>query len=416
MSTETKKAVEGETGFSWPKRYLRDHALHILVILFLAAYPGIYSLLINSPLEPVANLVLPPMSGMVTLMYFGLFAMSFDFITGYTGYASLGHAAFYGTGGYLVVLIANGRVPFISAGTPFMLSLLIAGLVAVGLALLIGSVSFRLTGVYFAMITLGFAQVMYAAVRRASFLVPEGRDPTFGVSVNPEVPGFEIGIPFVDLVNLSFSNEMLAIGQLYGDSVSNMMGIAAIDFGPVEVSYYLIGAVVLLSYFVMQRIIHSPFGSVMLAIRDNEERAEAVGFNVYWYKMAAFSISAFFAAIAGGLFAGFRRSISPDEGFFFLVTADALLAAVIGGIGTLAGSLYGVFIDEALGNFLSSAGEMGILPGFLEGHELLFLGLLLIALVLYLPGGIIGVVRHRVRGKVGKQFGKKLSGLFGGEE
>lgn len=411
MSTETPEAVESGHGLSWPKEYLRDHAFHIIVILVLAAYPGIYSVLTNSPAAPVATLLLPPMSAMVTVMYFGLFAMSFDFITGYTGYASLGHAAFYGTGGYLVVLIANGRVPFVSAGTPFMLSLVIAGLVAVGLALLIGSVSFRLTGVYFAMITLGFAQVMYAAVRRADFLVPEGRDPAFGVSVNPDVPGFEIGIPFVDFVNLTLDNEMLAIGQLYGDTASNVMGLG-IDFSSVEVSYYLIGGVVLISYFVMQRIIHSPFGSVMVAIRDNEERAEAVGFNVYWYKMAAFAISAFFAAIAGGLFAGFRRSISPDEGFFFLVTAEALLAAVIGGIATLAGSLYGAFIDELIRTFLSEASEIGLLPGFLEGHQILFLGLLLIVLVLYLPRGIVGWVRRRVGGKVGKQFGKKLSSFL----
>lgn len=416
MSISTKTSTPAETGseIGWPLQYVRDHLLHIIVVLVLAAYPGIYSVLVNSPIGGVAELVLPPMTAMVTVLYFGLFAMSFDFISGYTGYLSLGHAAFYGTGGYAVVLIANGRVPFIPGSTPFMVSLLIAGLIAVAMALFIGAISVRLSGIYFAMITLGFGQVIYTIVNGADFLVPEGNDPSFGVRVSGN-EGFELGVPFVDLVDLELSNEMLAIGQLVGDEVNNLFGLW-ISFGPTELSYYLIGVVVLLCYFVMQRIIHSPFGQVMVAIRDNEERAEAVGFNVYWYKLVAFAISAFFAAIAGGLFVGFRRSISPDQGFYFLVTADALLATVIGGIGTLAGPIFGVFGNETVTNFMETASSMGLIPGFLEGHHILVLGLVLVLIVLYTPGGIIGVLRERHGGKLGKQFGKRVSGLFGGEE
>ena len=129
------------------------------------AYPGVYHLLVNSPLATETTALLPRMPTMIALLYFGLFAMSSDFISGYTGYLSFGHAAFYGTGAYFVILVANGKVPLLAPGTPFMLSLLLAGLLAALLALVIGLVSFRLTGVYFAMITLGFAQVMYVFVR-----------------------------------------------------------------------------------------------------------------------------------------------------------------------------------------------------------------------------------------------------------
>ena len=119
----------------------------------------------------------------------------------------------------------------------------------------------------------------------------------------------------------------------------------------------MIGLVVAICYLAMQRIIHSPFGRVMIAIRENEQRAEAIGYDTFRYKLGAFAISGFFAAIAGGLFAGYRWSVSPENSLFFLVTGDALLAAIIGGFGTLAGPLFGRLFDETVQEFLSDAGQ-----------------------------------------------------------
>jgi len=374
--------------------------------------------------------VLPRVETMIVVLYFGLFAMSFDFISGYTGYLSFGHAVFFGTGAYTVILAANGKLPFVPTGTPYVLLLLLAGLFAVVLAVAIGAVSFRLSGVYFAMITLGFSQVIYVFVREWDYL---GSNPRDGISVSfdthPEA--FEIGVPFVDALGLG-------LGKLNGDELA----LGVVDLSTVEVSYYLIGLVVLVCYFAMQRIVHSPFGKVMLAIRENEERAQAVGYDTDRYKLVAFAISAFFAAIAGGLFAGYSRAVSPDGTFFFLVTGDALLVSIIGGFGTLAGPLFGTLFDELFREFLSKEGTGGgLLPylqshlpqgvldavvyngmtvaeavdTFLNGHASLYLGVLFVLFVLFVPAGLLGTVRGRLGGTASKQVAARLRSVGTGE-
>lgn len=389
------------------------------MIVALTAYPGVHTLLVNSPVGAEAVALLPDIETMTAVLYFGLFAMSFDFISGYTGYLSFGHAAFYGTGAYVVVLAANGKIPLIPSATPFMLLLVLAGICALVFALAIGAVSFRLSGVYFAMITLGFSQVLYVFVRGWNYV---GSNPRDGVFVS-RTEGFEIGIPFVDTLNV-------AIGQLTGDTI-NLFGVA-LSSG--TISYYAIGAVVLLCYLAMQRILHSPFGRVMIAIRENEERARAVGYNTFRYKLAAFAISGFFAGIAGALFAGFRRSVAPDDSFFFLVTGDALLASIIGGFGTLVGPLYGRLFDESVQEFLSTGGAGGgLLPylrghlpagvletdifgvtigmaieTFLNGHASLYLGLLFVLFVLYVPNGLLGTIRERLGGTVAMWVARRI--------
>jgi len=351
---------------------------------------------------------------MIAVFYFGLFAASFDFISGYTGYLSFGHASFYGAGAYLVVLAANGKLP-IPYDTPFMLLVVLAGLLAFLLAVAIGAVSFRLSGVYFAMITLGFSQVIYVFVRDWDFVSSSPRDGAAVVGpsgVTP--PTFEIGVPGIDALNL-------AIGQLSGDAVEGLFGL--LNFSTAEVSYYMIGLVALGSYLAMQRIIHSPFGRVMVAVRENEERARAVGYDTFRYKLLAFAVSGFFAGVAGALFVGFRRSVAPDNSLFFLVSGDALLASIIGGFGTLAGPIFGRLFDETVREFLSKEGAGGgLLPylrdalsegtlgtelvggltvqeaisTFLNGHASLYLGVLFVLFVLFVPSGLLGTLRARV--------------------
>jgi branched-chain amino acid transport system permease protein len=418
--TGTELGVPGEREH-WVVQYGREHVAHIAVIVFLAAYPGLYTLLVNSPFGPELVAVLPEVETMIAVLYFGLFAMSFDFISGYTGYLSFGHAAFYGAGAYFVVLAANGKVPFVPPGTPFMLLLILAGLCAVVLAVAIGSVSFRLSGVYFAMITLGFSQVLYVFMRGWNYLDANPRD---GVFV--EEGTFQIGVPFIDPLNV-------AIGQLSGDEIEGLLGF--ISLSPTEVSYYAVGVVALVCYFAMQRILHSPFGRVMLAIRENEERARAIGYDTFRYKLTAFAISGFFAGVAGALFSGYRRSVTPDNSLFFLVTGEALLSTIIGGFGTLVGPLYGRLFDESVKEFLSKAGAGGgLLPylrenipasvlgselingftvadaieTFLNGHASLYLGLLFVLFVLYVPHGLLGTVRARLGSTVADWTSRRI--------
>jgi branched-chain amino acid transport system permease protein len=423
----------------WYRRYARDSTAHAIVVVALALYPFLHAFLTTSLSLPLLSdalvqgtmvAVLPRVQTMVVVLYFGLFAMSFDFISGYTGYLSFGHAAFYGLGAYFVVLVANGKIPLLASGTPFLLSLLVGGVLAAVLALVIGSVSFRLSGVYFAMITLGFSQVLYVLFQNWDWVGQNPRDGVFVGASHPE--GFQIGVPGVDALNL-------AIGSLAGDTVQDLLGLG-INLGTYEVSYYMVGLVVLLCYLAMQRIVHSPFGRVMIAIRENEERARAVGYDVFRYKMGAFAISAFFGAVAGGLFAGFERAASPEHSFYFLVAGDGLLAAIIGGFGTLAGPLFGHAFHRSIQEFLSKEGTGGgLLPllrehlgestlatelyngftvgefieVFLNGHAALYIGILFVLFVLFVPNGILGTLRQRLGGTVAKRLPDRIEAAWG---
>nr|WP_206039316.1 branched-chain amino acid ABC transporter permease [Halomicrobium mukohataei] len=362
------------------------------------------------------------METMVAVLYFSLFAMSFDFVSGYTGYLSFGHAAFYGTGAYTVLLIANGKVPLLGPETPFLVALVVGAVLATVLAVVIGLVSFRLTGVYFAMITLGFAQVLYVFVRDWDYV---GSNPRDGIALSG-ARGFELGVPYVDQLTV-------ALGTLTGDTLA----IAGHTLGTTTVSFYAMGIVVLLCFAAMQRILHSPFGRVMVAIRENEERAEAIGYDTFRYKLGAFAISGFFGGVAGGLLAGFKRSVTPESGFYFLTSGDALLASIIGGFGTLAGPLWGHLFDETVREFLSKRGQGGGLLPYLEqtlsegflttelvggltvegfitaalnGHASLYVGIVFVLFVLYVPDGIVGTVRSRLGGRVALRLPERLWG------
>ncbi len=365
---------------------IRHHAVHLAVIAAFAVYPLVYGALVGevTPFDDygILAVLLPNTRVMAELMYLGLFAISFDFISGYTGYLSFGHSMFFGSGMFLVLGARVGLLPVIGPETSFMLLIVVAMVVTFLLTLLIGSVSFRLTGVYFAMITLGFAEI-------AKLLMIE----VFGAetAITPSANEYLLGIPFLS-------------------SLQIQLGESAFT------SYYLLGIVTLLGYFAMQRIIHSPFGRVMVAIRENEARAEAIGYNTYWYKMIAFAISGAFAALAGALAAGFRNSGDPTIHFDVIeMSGDALLATIIGGMGTLAGPLYGFIFQRALDEILSGSislvgwieqsfpgfvdlGGLGVtvqdvLNNSVQGFAGLYVGIIFILFILYVPGGMLGTLR-----------------------
>ena len=424
MSTETERAG-GETGAnplpSWVGQYLRDHALHAVVVVLFVLYPFAYDVLVGQFGLTAETLLLKPRT-MLDVLWLGLFAMSFDFVSGYTGYLSFGHAAFFGIGAYTVVLGYNGQLPLLPAELPFMTLLVLGGLVAVVAAVLIGLIAFRLSGVYFAMITLGVSEILFVASGNLDVLTPGSKDPSDGVfpgTDGVETFGPELGVPFVDPLQVELG--------AFGDT-----SILGLDMAPfftevnpaIVVSYFAIGGVVLVSYLVMQRIIHSPFGRVMIAISENEERARAIGYNTFWYKMGAFAISAFFGAIAGGLLVGYRGFVQPSDTFFFLVTGFALVAAIIGGLKTLAGPLFGYIFLEWVEEFLAPGkGNGGGLQPFLQenlpdsildatisggltvntaidsfmtGHSEFYAGIIFVLFVLFVPIGLLGTIRLRL--------------------
>jgi branched-chain amino acid transport system permease protein len=419
--------------------------LHIAVILFLALYPGIYwHLAAQNDGAGLWKLVLPSMTIMRELMWLAVFAISFDFISGYTGYLSFGHSLFFGTGLFFVLGARAEAWGVFGPETSFMLLLVLAVVLTFVMTFVLGLVSFRLTGVYFAMITLGFAEI--------------GKLFVLGYVGDSGLNGagdYFIGVPFVDSLQLQlgrFSNGVSAIHlhdvPLFGDILGIVGGLPVVSMvidsqitivTPIT-SFYLIGIIALIAYFAMQRIIHSPFGRVMIAIRENEERAKAVGYNTFWYKNVAFAFSGGFAAVGGALRAGFTNSADAQVHLDVIeMSGDALLATIIGGMGTLAGPFYGYLFDLNIEEFFggSGTGTQGLVPfleetfsGLMEtvvafemtvadylntvmsGHAELYVGIIFIIFILYIPGGLLGVVRTRMGGKLSKAFPAWLSRRF----
>jgi len=462
ISTETVRSREVETDFGWVRQYLRDHVIHILVITFFALYPGLHQAIVGEfdifeQNYGILAVLLPKPSIMVELMWLGLFAISFDFISGYTGYLSFGHSMFFGSGLFIVLGARTGLladIPLLGSvlgslvgpETSFMVLILVAMVLTFLITFLIGLVSFRLTGVYFAMITLGFAEI-------AKLLMLEVTGKESALQPTTEVASqYAFGIPFLSSLQLPLRGG--------GDAVLSLNAIPGVDlllsvlssvpllswhlgdtvvFDQTLTNYYVMGFIVLLGYFTMQRIIHSPFGRVMIAIRENEDRAEAIGYSTFWYKMLAFSLSGAFAALAGAMRAGVTNSGKATEHWDVIhMSGDALLATIIGGMGTLAGPFYGFLFDRNLAEILngtpnlvqwiqktfpelvtSSIGFGVTIQDFLnnsvKGFSGFYIGIIFILFILYVPGGLLGTIRSATGGKLSKSFpdwvGRRWNGL-----
>ncbi|KLU63177.1 leucine/isoleucine/valine transporter permease subunit [Peptococcaceae bacterium CEB3] len=323
----------GHYGWQEAKGLSLASGLPWLVVLILAALP----LLISS--YAVFNL-------MDQILILGVFAMSYDILLGYTGIVSFGHVLFFGTGAYTVAIILKHTGP----GLGFLL-LAVFGTVLISLviSLVIGYLSLRVKDVYYAMITLAFAE-LFAIIAEKWRAVTNGSD------------GFSFSIP-----------HFLEDPTLF---------------------YYLILVFAVLTVILVRRFIHSPTGRVLLSIRENEKRAEFLGYNVIRFKLISTLVAGVVAGLAGIAWALQQAFVSTGV-MATDKTIDALLMTTIGGTGTL----YGAFIGSGLTNFasdrLSSLAEHYPL---LQRWHLIF-GLLYILIVLFFPGGILGFFR-------GKRWGR----------
>jgi branched-chain amino acid transport system permease protein len=278
-----------------------------------------------------------PVKLLQEILIWGIFAMSLDLLMGYAGMVSFGHSAFFGVGGYVAALALLKSPGLVSA------LLLPAGAAAVA-ALVIGFFSIRVSGVYFIMLTLAFSQMFYAVAFQAAWLGAED-----GI----------VGVPRPAVLGWSIAH-------------------------PAGFHLYLLAIVVLIT-LLFSRIVRSPFGHVLRGIHDNEGRMQAVGYPVNRYKLLAFVIGGTVAGIAGSLYAQLVGSISPDA-FLWTTSGEALLMVIIGGTGTLFGSMLGAAAFILLQSLVSSYTE----------RWMLILGLTFVLLVLFAPGGILGVLRGRV--------------------
>ena len=284
----------------------------------------------------------PPVA--TDILCWGLFAVALDLLLGYTGLLSFGHAAFWGTATYATGLIA------LHSGLPFYVAVLGGAVASAVLAVPIGYLSVRRTGIYFAMVTLAFAQMIY-------FVANQWRGATGG---EDGLQGIPRTLPGVDLSNSFYY-------------------------------YYAALPVVVLGLFVAWRLVHSPFGRVIVAVRDNAPRARSLGYPADRYKLVAFVMSAFLAGLAGGLHSVNQGFASLQE-VHWTTSGQAVVITILGGIGTLWGSLLGAAIVVRLEDFLSTAGfdSVGLVTG-----------LIFIAVVLLFRRGIWGTVRHLASRPVG---------------
>jgi branched-chain amino acid transport system permease protein len=301
---------------------------------------------------------------------------SFDLLLGYTGIVSFAHTMFFGIGAYGVAIALTRLGPSwaaVGAGIAAALAL------SFGLSLLIGLFSLRVKAIFYAMITLAVASAFQTFASQLS-----------------EITGGEDGLNFKvpEILSPGFS---LAEQPFLGVSVDGKL-----------ISYYLLFAVTVALFVVMLRIVNSPFGRVLQAIRENAFRAEALGYRTVVYRTFSNVLSAGFATLAGALLALWLRYNGPDTSLSFEIMIDILLMVVIGGMGTMYGAVVGATLFIIAQNYLQdlmklasdATAGMPLLSNLVHPDRwLLWLGILFIVSVYRFPSGIVGKLRAKVRGK-----------------
>lgn len=288
------------------------------------------------------------------VLIFGIFAMSLDLLLGYTGMPSLGHAAFFGLGSYVASIVALRVDPGIYLTLPL-------GILGASLgALLIGSLAIRAVGVYFLMLTMAFSQMFYAVAYKWTWLTG-GSDGLFGV---PR--------PSLGFIEVNFYN------------TNNF--------------YYLVAIMFIFTYFALKRIVNSPFGKVLIGIKENEHRMRAIGYNVKKYKLASFVMAGAFGGLAGVLNSYYLGYTSPYD-LYWVSSGHVMIMVIVGGAGTLIGPVLGAGLFIMLQNFISSYTE----------RWPIIMGAIFIFFVMAARNGIYGMIKEfidKLARKGGGSLGK----------
>jgi branched-chain amino acid transport system permease protein len=273
---------------------------------------------------------------------YSLFAMSLNLLLGTTGLVSFGHAAYFGIGSYGCGILMK------MLGVPFWLSFPAAGLIAAAFAVVFGFFCVRLTKIYFAMLTLAFAQIVWA-------ICFKWNDLTGGDQGLPDVP-------FPDLAWLG-----------------SLPGFQRFRIG--ELFYVLTLVLVALCIAALRRLTDSPFGRVLTTIRENPERAASIGVNVRAYELAAFAIAGGFAGLSGALFGIFNRGVFADF-VFWSKSADVMIMTILGGMQHFWGPAVGALVLTLLNQQITAFTE----------YWPFVLGTILVVLLFAFPGGILGAL------------------------
>ena len=297
---------------------------------------------------------------------------SFDLLLGYTGIVSFAHTMFFGIGAYGIAIALTRLGPSWAAVAAGIAAALALSLL---LSLLIGLFSLRVKAIFYAMITLAVASAFQTFASQLS-----------------EITGGEDGLSFK-------VPEMLTPGFSFAEQP-----FLGVSLDGKLISYYLLFAVTVALFLVMLRIVNSPFGRVLQAIRENDFRAEALGYRTVVYRTFSNVLSAGFATLAGALLALWLRYNGPDTSLSFEIMIDILLIVVIGGMGTMYGAVVGATLFIIAQNYLQdvmklasdAAAGVPLLPDLVHPDRwLLWLGILFILSVYRFPTGIVGKLRAR---------------------
>ena len=298
-------------------------------------------------------------------LIFGIVVVGFNILLGYVKLLSFGHAAFFGVAAYVAALMASthevtppgieATVTMPGVGSPLAM-VLVGAVAATLLAWAIGFLSIRRSGVYFAVLTLTFGQMLYFFALAPGSWLTNGDD------------GFGTG-------STSFSVE-----PLFG--VFDLGQRAPIPSA--EWLYLFIAGLTVVAVAVAHRILNSPYGLIFEALGQNEQRVAFVGLDVFRYKLMSFIISGTFAGVGGALFAIHESYIHPNTALYWITSGDFVIMSVLGGVGTLVGPIFGALLFEYIGNVMS---------GFIGALWRLVLGAVFVLVVWTLPEGLWGAIR-----------------------
>jgi branched-chain amino acid transport system permease protein len=332
-------------------------AILVLVVLGLAFAPFLF---------PGAK----AMGVAAKILIFIVLVASYDLLLGYTGIVSFAHSMFFGIGAYGVAIASTRMGP---GWGSLLVGALCAVAVSLALSLVIGLFSLRVRAIFYAMITLAVASAFQTLASQLSDFTG-GED-----GLNFKLP--EVLSPSFDLLD----------DPLFGANIDGKF-----------ITYYLVFICAVLLFLAMLRIVNSPFGRVLQAIRENDFRAEAIGYRTVVYRTWSNVLAAVFATLAGCLLALWLRYNGPETSLSFEIMIDILLIVVIGGMGTMYGAVCGATIFLLAQSYLQdlmalAAGAAQIVPmlaAFLSPDRwLLWLGILFILSVYFFPTGIVGKLR-----------------------
>ncbi|WP_298492851.1 branched-chain amino acid ABC transporter permease [uncultured Maritimibacter sp.] len=300
---------------------------------------------------------------------------SYDLLIGYTGIVSFAHVMFFGFGAYGVAI----SMKHLGAGWgPWFLGLGAGVVVAAVMAVLIGLLSLRVKAIFFAMITLAAASVALVLASQLSSFT-----------------GGEDGMTY------SVQSVFKPATKILTDAEGKVLQVAGVRMNGKVLLYYFVFAISAGLFWTMLRIVGSPLGTVLKAIRENEARAEGIGYRVVAYRTSVFLIAAVTAALAGGVYATWLKYTGPETTLSFAIMIDILLMVVIGGMGTMWGAVIGAtlmvlaqyYLRDLMEVAAGATANIPLLPDLLSPDRwLLWLGLAFILLVYFFPAGIAGTI------------------------